>query len=67
MNTSQYEPNVVIYERLGFKVRRFAEIKSNDDSIEVLSNETLLTAGIWNGSKATAPKMIAMGRCEVQS
>ena len=38
LNTAQYQPNVVIYERLGFKVRRSAEIKVNDDSIEVLSN-----------------------------
>jgi len=35
LNTAQYEPNVAIYERLGFKVGKFAEVRVDVDSIEV--------------------------------
>jgi len=54
LNTAQYEPNVAIYERLGFKVGKFAEVKVEDDSIEVYPDKTSLIVGIRYVSGATA-------------
>jgi len=43
LNTAQYEPNVAIYERLGFKVGKFAQVKVEDDFVEVGYRQTSLT------------------------
>jgi hypothetical protein len=58
LNTAQYEPNVAIYERLGFKVGKFAEVNVEDDSIEVYYVKTSLIAGIWHVSGASASALI---------
>jgi len=42
LNTAQYEPNVAIYERLGFKIGKFAEVQVEDDSVEVVCRQTSL-------------------------
>lgn len=58
LNTAQYEPNVAIYERLGFKVGKFAEVNVEDDSIEVYYVKTSLIAGIRHVSGASASALI---------
>jgi hypothetical protein len=58
LNTAQYEPNVVIYERLGFKVGKFAEINVENDSIEVYYVKASLIVGVWHVSGTTASAFV---------
>jgi hypothetical protein len=58
LNTAQYEPNVAIYERLGFKVGKFAEVNVEDDSIEVYYVKTSLIVGIWHVSGPSAGALV---------
>ncbi len=54
MNTSLYEPNVAIYERLGFKLGKVGKIEDKAEMMEVLFRFDVVVDLVLSDGSGTA-------------